>query len=809
MLRNYFVIAFRNILRNKVYSSINIFGLALGVACCLLLSLYIQDELSYDTHHNRLDDLYRITTQFSGDTGIDKLATTSPPIAMGLWNEIPEIESAARALNPPGLAQNLIKYKDNTFYETNGLIADSTLFDVLTYELTEGNPRKALVEANSVVVSDQLAKKLFGNESALDKSISISQGGPAAEYKVTGVFKSNIKSYIQANFFTSMTSSGWGEYLRADPDASTEWAGQNFIPSYLKLKPGHDKLAVEKKMNEVLEKYGTEDMKALGMHKVLGLEPVKDVYLKSDIGQSPRIKYLYVLGSIAAFILLIGCINFMNLSTAKATKRAAEIGIRKVMGAFRSSLIQQMMGEAMVIVVLSVIISIGLVQLGLPLFNQLTGKEIALSSSNMGFVAIALVTLIAITGVLAGSYPAFYLSAFQPAQVLKGKFSMSNASGWLRQGLVVFQFMIAITLVCGMIIISRQLTFMQNKELGFDVGAKLIIPMRTSEARSQYDALKDELKQYSHVKEVSGAEYIPGSYIWNDMMYYKDGGNMDNAVIHRRNMIDVGYMEMLGIKLIAGRYFTDNRKAESEGKLIINQAAAKKFGIEPEKIVGQRLYFDWQNQHYAFEVIGVMADYHQTTLKEAINPTLFELAPTTERLDNLVISIEGSGIEATIAAFEKSWKKLINNTPFEYSFLDETIQKQYDEDRRVAKIITSFTIIAMIICCMGLYGLSTYMAERRFKEIGVRKVMGATIPQIMAMMSKEFIKLVMIALVISVPLAWYAMDQWLSSFAYRINIDSLTFVLAGSIALIIALLTVGYESMKAASANPVDSLRNE
>jgi putative ABC transport system permease protein len=584
MLRNYLVIAFRNIQRNKVYSAINVFGLAMGVACCLLLSLYIQDELNYDTHHNRLDDLYRITTDFKSDRGLDKLATTSPPIAMTLRDEIPEIESATRALHPPGVAQSLIKYNDNIFYETNGFIADSTLFEVLTYELVEGNLKKALVNANSVVISDELAKKLFGSEPALDKTISISQGNPSADYKITGVFKTNRKSHLQANFFTSMTSSGWGEYIRTDPDARDEWAGQNFVPAYLKLSPGHDVMAVEKKMNQVLQKYGANDMKALGMQKTLALEPVKDIYLRSAFSRSPRINYLYIIGSIAAFILLIACINFMNLSTAKATKRSAEIGIRKVMGAFRSSLIRQIMGEAMVIVLISVIISVVLVQLGLSYFNQLTEKNIELSSENIAYFASALLALIFITGTIAGSYPAFYLSSFQPAQVLKGKFNMSNSSGWLRQSLVVFQFMIAITLVCGMLIITKQLDFMQNKALGFDAKAKIVLPMRTSDARAQYDVLKNELSKNSHVHEVSGTEYIPGSHIWSDMFFYSEGDDMDKAIDIRRNTVDVGYMEMMGIRLIAGRSFTDNRDADSQSKLILNETAVKNWDLNPIKL---------------------------------------------------------------------------------------------------------------------------------------------------------------------------------------------------------------------------------
>lgn len=809
MLKNYFKVAIRNLLRHKVYSSINIAGLALGIACCLLLSLYIQDELSVDTHHNRLDDLYRITTQFESNRGLNKMGTSSPPIAMTMWDELSEIESAVRVLNPPGVAQNLIKYGENIFYESDGFIADSTLFDVFTYELTEGNPRKALTEANSVVISETLARKLFGNEPALDKSISISQGAPEANYVITGVFKENNKSHIHANFFTSMTSGGWGEYLRTSPGASQEWAGQNFVPAYFKLRPGHDRATLEKKMNEVLVKYGAEDMKAMGMKKTLGLEPLRDIYLRSDVDNSPRITYVYVIGSIAAFILLIACINFMNLSTAKATKRAAEIGIRKVMGAFRSSLIQQIMGEAMIIVVISILLSIILVQGTLPFFNQLTGKSISFGTENIGYLAACLAVIAIITGLVAGSYPAFYLSSFQPAQVLKGKFGVGNATGWLRQSLVVFQFMIAIALVCGMIIVSRQLNYLQEKDLGFNSESKIVLPLRTQEAQQKYSSLKKQLENYSAIESISAAEYIPGSPIYSDMMFYSDGGTMDDGVLNRRNTVDAGYMELLDIPLIAGRKFTNNRAMDSDNKVIVNRASAKKFGFEPEKIVGEKLYFDWQGQKYTFEVIGVMEDYHQNTLKEEINPTMFEMARGDSSFAYLIASVKLQDHKQTISYLESTWKELINDTPFEFSFLDESIQRQYDEDKKVSSVITSFTVIAMIICCLGLYGLSSYMAERRFKEIGVRKVMGASVGQIVTLLSKEFTKLVLIAFVIATPLAWYGMKQWLSGFAYSTPMGWQVFAYAGAGALAIALLTVSFESIRAATTNPVESLRNE
>ena len=808
MLRNYLKIAYRNLLRSKVYSLINILGLSLGITCCVLLALYIEDEYRYDKHHRRLEDIYRITSSFSTDRGLERLGSTSPPIAMTMWEEIPEVESAVRVLNPPGVALNLIQYGDNMFYETDGYIADSTFFDIFTYDLLEGDAKTALVLGNSVVLSDRLAEKLFGKESALDKTIRISQGGQPADYRVTGVYSTKANSIIKPTFITSMTSTGWGEYIRTSPEAANEWAGNNFVPAFLRLTPGHSVAAVETKMNEVLIKHGAESMKALGFKKSLHLQPLEDIYLKSDIGRSPRIRYIYVIASIAAFILLIACINFMNLSTAKAGKRATEMGVRKVMGAFRSSLMKQVFGEALVIVGLSILISIGLVQVALPLFNQLTGKAIALDGTSAVFLASALAGLAVVTGLLAGSYPAFYLSSFQPAQVLKGKASFSGSSGLLRQSLVVFQFVIAIALVCGMLIITEQLDFMKNESLGFDAEAKIVLPLRTRTANGAYPALKQELARNSNVLGVSATDYVPGEQIWSDMLFYPDGGSMETAVMVRRNMVDAGYIELMNFKMLAGRVFTDNRAAERR-KVILNKTGAQKLGFEPESIVGRNIYFDWRGEKYTYEVIGVMDDYHQLSLKEEITPILFEMPETDTRYSAIVATVNPQNFSQTLAEVEATWKRVVNDTPFEYSFLDTDIQKQYDEDKRVASIITSFTFIAMAICCLGLYGLSSFMAERRFKEIGIRKVMGASLSQIAGMMSREFVKLVLIALVIATPLAWYAMTRWLETFAYHVPVNALIFVYAGVAALIIALATVSFESLRAAAANPVQSLRSE
>jgi putative ABC transport system permease protein len=658
------------------------------------------------------------------------------------------------------------------------------------------------------VVSEILAKKIFGNESALDKQILISQGGDPVNYKITGVYRPN-KSFLEVNGIMSIISPGVGEYVRTNPEASKEWAGQNFVGGYLKLVPGHSKEIVERKLNEILVKYGSEDMKALGISKKLFLEPVKDIYLRSMVDTGQRITYIYVIVSIAAFVLILACINFMNLSTAKATKRAAEIGIRKVMGAFRGSLIRQILGEAMIIVAISMFISCVLVYAALPAFNELSGKNISFGDDNITFFVIVLLLLTFTTGLLAGSYPAFYMSSFQPAEVLKGKFSLGNASGYLRQGLVVFQFVVAIGLVFGVLVISRQLSYMKEKDLGFDPEAKILIPLRTNEAKTSYNTLKTSIEQLSSVKAVSGTLFPPGTQIFMDMLYYPDGGSMETAILNRRNPVDAGYIELLGIQLLAGRSFTSNREAESQGNVIINRTSAQKFGFEPEEAVGKKLHFDWQGQHNTVQVIGVMEDYNQATLKSPVLPAMFDVPGNVEQYGYLIANVNPEGFANTLTTIETLWKQHVSDAPFEYTFLDENIEKQYKEDERVAKIISHFATIAMIICCLGLYGLSSFMAERRLKEIGIRKVMGASTTQIVTMMSKEFVKLVLIAFIIAAPLGWYSMTKWLQGFEYKVTLDALPFAYAGGVAFLVALLTISFESLRAANTDPARTLRNE
>lgn len=809
MIRNYITIALRGMFRNKTYSFINIAGLSVGIACCLLLALYIQDEAAYDKHHKNVDQLYRVTS-IMGDNGEHVMRTTSAPIVWGIKDELPEIETVARLVNPPGVSQNLIKYEDKQFYESDGYIADSTLFDIFSYTFKEGDPNTALVEANSIVISAEIATKLFGNESAINKVIYLNQGGPAADFRITGVLaKDQANTHIPAKFFVSMTSSGWAEYLRS-PSVTDQWAGQNFLLSYIKLKPGHSPEEFIPKMNKIFMKYGAEDLKALGMKKKLGLESVKDIYLYAAHGTgSPRITYLYVIASIAVFILLIACINFMNLSTAKATKRANEVGLRKTLGAYRSSLIAQFLGEAMVIVLLAIVVSLGLVQFLLPLFNQVTLKSIDFGADNIYFFFASLIGITIVTGLVAGSYPAFYLSSFQPAKVLKGKMAVNQSGSLLRKSLVVFQFVVAITLVCGMIMISKQLKFMQEKDLGFDSGNKIVLPLRSQTARANFQAMQNEISKISAVKNITAANYIPGSNVWHDFSLYPEGSSMEKAVMIKNVRVEPNFMDVMKLKIIAGRGFTDNREADSQNKIIINNTAAKRLGFEPHQIAGQTIYADRSTGRTGYEVIGVMEDYHHISVKDEIFPILYFLQPDVTAHNFVIIETENKDLTETIASIGSIWKTLNPETPLEYTFLDENIKKQYEEDQRVSSVITSFTIIAMIISCLGLYGLSTFMAERRFKEIGVRKVMGASISQIVQMMSGEFVKLVIIAFIVAIPLSYYTITLWLENFAYKAPITLSIFTLAGVSALLIAILTVSFESIQAASKNPVHALRNE
>jgi putative ABC transport system permease protein len=809
MIRSYLRTALRNLTRNKVYSFINIFGLSVGIGCCLLLSLYVYHELSYDKHHEAVDRVYRINTVLDDAGSEMRMRTCSPPVAMTMMEEVAGIRLAARVLNPPQAGRSLINYNGNSFYESDGLIADSTVFSILTYEFLEGDMNTALTQPNSAVISEQMSERLFGKQSALDKIISITQGGTPGEFKVTGVFRTQQLSHISANFFTSINSSGWAEFLRS-PGVADEWVGNNFVPSYVRLAAGENPAEVVEKMNGVLLKYAAPKLQSTGRKKALALEPVKDIYLRSDVGQSPRIGYVYSVFMVGVFILVIACINFMNLSTARASRRAAEIGIRKVMGAFRASLIRQIMAESMAFVLISALIGVGFAWLLLPSFNNVTGSFISFNEIHTGYIIVALLSIVFVTGLLAGSYPAFYISSFQPALVLKGKAAEINTKGWLRRSLVVFQFMVTIVLVCGTIVVSRQMEFVRSMPLGYESSAKLVLPLRTSKARESFDALKQQLLTNRNVNAVGGTDFASGTRILYDSRIFPFGASPESALSQQFSPVDPEYMPMMDIKLLSGRYFTpeDAPKEAPPYKVIINKTSADQLGYSVDTAPGQIVSTERREGRVDYEVIGVMEDFHQTSLHDKVPPTIFYMQSNSE-FQNMVLDIETTNLQETIAAAQTVWSSLVPGTPFEFTFLDDSIQQLYISDQQTAVLINSFSIIAIVISCLGLYALSAFMAERRFREIGIRKVMGASASQIVVMMSSEYVKLVAVSLIVSVPLAWMVLDLWLESFAYRINIEYSIFIYAGLFAIGVALFTVGFETFKAANTNPVKSLKSD
>jgi putative ABC transport system permease protein len=816
MLKNYFKIAFRNLLKHKVFSVINIAGLALGIACCTILALYIQDEFKYEKHFADHERIYRLYTLFTRDGKEQSFPRTSPAVAMDMLAEVPEVETATRVVPIPEVDQHLIRYKQETFTEKNGYLVDSTFLDVFPYELKEGDRNTALDEPASLLISEKLATKIFGSNSPLDELLIISSGNSSDTFHITGVIKeTNNRSHVDAEFYMSMNSRGWGREI-AHMDT---WAWNNFIMSYIKLKPGTSAESVDAKIPGMMERKAGELLKSAGLLKEIHLQPLDNVRLYSvfnnefGMSEAGNIQYVYILSSISIFILLIACINFMNLTTAKASQRAGEVGVRKSLGATRKNLIGQFLGESMTIVLGAILLSLGLVQLILPLFNSITQKELSINAENVGYIAASLLVIGAFTGLIAGSYPAFFLSAFQPAQVLKDKRLSGGSSNWLRRGLVVFQFIISITLISAIVIIQKQMSFIQSKPLGFDVENKIMIPFRSEEAKDNYTQIKNAAKQLAQVTEVSGTTSLPSTPLLRDFAIYPKGSSYDKAVLHRNMGIDENYFKSLNIKVVAGRefnYVSDSMSWDNRNrKVMVNEMSLKELGLELDKAVGATVYAEFDGQVYNHEIIGVVEDFHQFSLHQSMAPLLFYIPAKANTYNYLVLSTSTKNTNDVTAQLQTKWKEVIPNTPFESSLLSDSVAKQYVEDSRTSIILSIATGLAILISCLGLYGLSIYVAERRIKEIGIRKVMGASVTGIVGLLTKEFVKLVVIAFIVAVPLGYYAMDKWLAGFAYRIELNAIVFVLAGIISLAIAWATISFESIKAAVSNPVKSLRNE
>ncbi|HMJ68754.1 MAG TPA: ABC transporter permease [Cyclobacteriaceae bacterium] len=815
MLTNYIKVAMRQLLKNKTFSFINIFGLSVGVACCVLLTMFIQDEFSYEKHFKDHERVYRIYTTFKKDE-VMEFPRVSPPIATQLGELLPEVEAAVRTVMPPDITQHLVRYKDKQFFENNGLLVDSTFFDIFNYEFIEGSGETALDAPATVVISQELSRKLFGDQSGIDEMVIINSGRSVDTFRVTGVLKKTMKkSHADASFFMSMHSQGWGEFVLQEDT----WAWNNFVSGYLKLKPDADLAAVESKIAKILDERAGEDLRNAGTTKQLHLQPIDDIRLYSNFSNSfgdmgtGSITYIYILGSIGVFILLIACINFMNLTTAKAAQRAGEVGIRKSMGAYRSSLIRQFLGESFTIVGISLLLAVLLIYLTLPLMNEMTQKQLTIGDTNLPMIAGALLLVGLVTGLVAGSYPAFFLSGFEPARVLKGKNLNSDGSALLRKGLVIFQFVITITLISSIFVIQQQLNFINNKSLGFNDKGAIMIPLRTREATNAFQTLKSEFARIPGVKNVSGSSSLPSTPQFQDWSMYSEGSTNDKGILNRVVNIGEHYFETLGIDLVAGRdvvFPTDTFSySNNYNKIIVNEASLKLYNIKPEDAIGQKLYAEWEQGKRVHEIVGVIKDYHHRSLHLPIVPTIYVLPAGTDGYQYIVASTEGGNYQTLSSQMKEIWDRSIITTPFESQPLTSSVEKQYEEDDRVNTMLSVSTALAIIISCMGLYGLSIFVAERRVKEIGIRKVLGASVTGIVSMLSRDFIKLVGISFVIAVPIGWYLMGEWLNGFEYRIELGFMVFVIAGLVSFVIAWVTIGFESVKAALGNPVKALRNE
>ena len=818
MLKNYLKIAWRNLAKNKVFSFINIFGLSVGLTCCILISLYIYHEISYDTYHKNANRIFRLGTVFI-DQGVGEPdANTSAPLGKLIQQEYPEVEASARLLNLFRDDKTLFQVTGNdsklkSFYETKGFLADSNFFQILTYHFKEGDAKTALLEPNSVVINEEIAQKLFGKESAINKIVWIrSSTNGDTSFRVTGVFSNPPgPSHLDARFFMSFKGGRMNRFANDNPSL----LNNNMFYTYLLLKNSSDGNKLAAKFPSFVQRHLGNELKQMGKQRKYFLTPVRDIYLsgiaKNSIIAGGSKTTLFILGSIAILTLLIACINFMNLSTANSAKRAAEVGVRKVLGAQKQSLLRQFLGESLIMAGIALILALIFSFLLLPVFEQVSGKTLIISFEQKIILGGSFFLLALITGLLAGSYPAFYLSSFRPIKVLKGKFSNSLAAISLRKGLVVFQFIISIVLIIASIVIAKQMGYMQQKDLGFQKEQQVVIPLRTSMAKNSVQAFKDEISNNTSISSIGTSMAYPGIFNPQDWLMYRQGQTMNNSNTVYINLVDNSFLQTLGVKVVAGRLFSKEFAADTLTSFVINEEAVKEFGFaSPQDAVGKWLAADWDGEQNRFTIVGVVRNFHFKDLHESIEPFAFRFYNDADAGFNYLIAhSNGVNIKQTLSVLENTWKQLNPNEPFEYSFLDQDFQKNYESESKQASLINYFTIIAIIISCLGLFGLATFTTEQRRKEIGIRKVLGASVSGLVTLLSKDFLRLVIIAVIIASPLAWYAMHKWLQNFAYQTSITWQVFALTALIAVVIAFVTISFQAIKAAIVNPVRSIRTE
>lgn len=805
MFKNYLKVAVRSLFKNKFYSLLNISGLAIGVAACLMITLFVLDEVSYDKYYKKADRIYRMKANGAMNGNAFDIAVVGPSVGETMLADLPQVENYGR------FRQNgspFIKHGDNVFKEEKFVWADNAILDIFDFQMLEGDVTSALLEPRALVMSESAAKKYFGDEPALGKIVRFrSTDG----YKVTGVYK-DIPSNTHFDFDVM------GSIVTIDESRQKMWLSMNF-QTYLVLKEGASVDELRAAMPDMMSKYigpevkqfmqvEWEELASTGNEFAMDFQPVGDIHLHSDLqaelAPNSDVKYVYIFSAIAAFILLIACINFMNLSTARSARRAKEVGVRKVMGSLKGQLVNQFLAESIVISGISFLLAIGIAYFGLPFFNNLANKTLRIPFADPMFY-VSTFGAIFVIGLLAGSYPAFFLSAFQPVKVLKGSINSGMKSGKLRSALVVVQFCASIFLVIGTVVILQQLNYIQNKKLGFSK-EQVIIVNDAYLAGENAAVLKERMESYPEVSSASLSGFIPTPSSRNNSAFVKGMvPSRENTVLMGQWTIDHEYFETMGMEIIQGRAFSKDLVTDSTA-CIINESAAKQLGwSDPiNQTIGQ--FVDMQGTLRGLKVVGVVKDFHFESLRTHITPLLLQLGNSTGLLN---IKAQTDDYAGLLAKIENDWNELAPNQPFETSFLDERFTRIYDAEQRTGNIFAVFAGLALLIACLGLFGLAAFTAENRIKEVGIRKVLGASVGQIVYMLSNEMGKLVLVAFVIAAPLAYFFMDDWLQDFQYRTNIGWWIFAVTAFGALFIAVATMSYQSLKAATSNPVKSLRSE
>lgn len=811
MLKNYIITGIRNIMKHKFYALINIFGLAIAITSALFIVLYIVDEMSYDNFHDDADNIYRIGLKAQlGDQKFE-VFTSPPPLALAMKEEIPEVQSACRLWDWNSV---IIRYEDHSYTEDNFYLVDSNFFDLFTFELVKGDKKTVFQDTESIVLTETLAKKYFGDEDPIGKILVVANHKQAM--KVTGVAKDPPhNTSFQFNFLLPINSQ---QYIR-DAD---KWVN-NFLRTYFKVYPGSDLSRVDEKLKEiVITKVGPE------MEQVLGItpdqfagerqgdygfvfQPLKDVHLKSqlqyELEPTSDMKYIYIFGAIGLFILLIGSINFMNLSTARSAGRSKEVGMRKTFGSQRYHLIGQFLVESVIYAFIAGIASLIVFLTFLPEFNLISAKNVTIQAITNPSMVIVFITIIIVIGILAGSYPAFYLSRFDIAEVFKGKVSKGMRGGAIRGALVVLQFTISIFMIISTAIVYKQLIYTQTKDLGFNKN-KVVAIRNANRLENNRMAFKTELRQNHAINSVSYTS-SPITGIGNTNVFRKEGVNEDFML--GQYWADYDQLDVYQFKLVAGRYFSRDMVSDSLA-VVINESAAKILGWSNP--IGQNLLEMSAEGPTKHEVIGVVKDFHFESLRDEIRPLSIGFigessAPTDMRGNMVTIRFNTDNHKDAIDVISSIWKKHSNGEPIEFSFVDQELDRMYRTEQRTVQLFSIFTVIAIFIASLGLFALASYTAEQRTKEIGIRKAMGATGLNIIRLLSQEFTKFVIAAFFIALIPAYYFADQWLQSFAYRVDYGFSVFILSGLAGLAVAIISVAYQAFKAAQTNPSQALRYE